>query len=257
MTPAPSSARLAIVFVILFVAYHLPEGLGGRILRSEAIAAALMVMFLPLAWLCGRALGFRGFDAWHLRAPRWLSLVAGCFALAVAAKVGALAIGTQVGVYEYAGLSAGAQDIALAALWMLPYTFIPSIAEDIVTRGFVMRAFPALSTRWLFVPFSALVYVLNHVYRLSNGPAEWAMLFCFGLAYAAALYCSRNLWAAVGLHWGWNYAGQLTDKVASIDAPTPNGWMVSSMAHLLLLPVLLVLFSRGVDARAHRPFTAR
>jgi membrane protease YdiL (CAAX protease family) len=90
--------------------------------------------------------------------------------------------------------------------------------------------------------------VLNHIYRLANGPAEWAMLFAFGLAYAAALYRTRNLWAAVGLHWGWNYAGKLADQVASVDVLVPISWMVSTATHLVLLAVVMVAFR----ARARR-----
>lgn len=251
----PSPARLALVFVILFAAYQLPEGLGQRVLHSMPVAVALLLMFLPVAWLCGRMRGYRGLDAWYLRAPRWRVLLGGCFALAVAAKLGALVLGTEIGVYKYAGLSADGASIVLTALWMLPYTFFPSIAEDIVTRGFVMRAFPALSTRWIFIPLSALVFVLNHIYRLANGPAEWAMLFCFGLAYAAALFYSRSLWAALGLHWGWNYLGQFSDNVASIDALTPNSWMLSALVHLLLLFAIMLFSSRLGPAASRRRAT--
>lgn len=85
---------------------------------------------------------------------------------------------TQVGL-------AGAASLLPGALWTMFATFFPSVAEDIVTRGFLMRTLPRLSRRWLFVVISAGVYVLSHIYRLANGPSEWLMLFCFGLAYGA------------------------------------------------------------------------
>jgi membrane protease YdiL (CAAX protease family) len=244
-----SPARLPLVFVILFIAYQLPEGLGMRVLHSIPVQAVLMIAFLPVAWLCGRALGFAGLDAWYLhRGRHWALLLGACFALSVLAKLGALAIGSAAGVYRVSGAGLDAAACLLAAVTMVPETFFPSVAEDIVTRGFVMRAFPTLSRRWLFIPFSALVFVLNHIYRLANGPAEWAMLFAFGLAYAAALYRTRNLWAAVGLHWGWNYAGKLADQVASVNTLVPNAWMMSAATHLVLLAVVLIAFR----ARARR-----
>jgi membrane protease YdiL (CAAX protease family) len=244
-----STVRLPVVFVILFIAYQLPEGLGMRVLHSLPVQAVLMIAFLPIAWLCGRALGYAGLDAWYLRRePRWAVLLGACFTLSVLAKLGALGIGSAAGVYRVSGAGLDAAACLLAAVTMVPETFFPSVAEDIVTRGFVMRAFPMLGMRWLFIPVSALVFVLNHIYRLANGPAEWAMLFAFGLAYAAALYRTRNLWAAVGLHWGWNYAGKLADRVASVDALVPNPWMVSAAAHLVLLVVVMVAFR----ARARR-----
>jgi membrane protease YdiL (CAAX protease family) len=85
-------------------------------------------------------------------------------------------------------------------------------------------------------------YVLNHTYRLKNGPAEWAMLFCFGLACAAALYYSRSLWPAVGLHWGWNFAGKLGDSVAGVDLVQPMlGPALSALAHLALLGIVVLV----------------
>jgi hypothetical protein len=154
-------------------------------------------------------------------------------------------------VYRIEPLPLGASAVLLAILGMLPYTFFPSVAEDIVTRGFLMRAFPALSRRWLFVVASSALYVLNHIYRLSSGPLEWAMLFAFGLAYAAALFYSRSLWPAIGLHWGWNFAGQLADRIANVDAPVAAyGPPVSILAHLAMLAI--VVFA----ARFIRPASA-
>jgi membrane protease YdiL (CAAX protease family) len=242
--PAPASpARLALIFAILFIAYQLPEGLGLRILHSVPILSALMLAFLPIAWLAGRALGFRGLDAWFMGiSPRWSLLLAACFALAVLANAGALGVGVAIGVYQIAPLGQTiGWPMLLAALWTMFQTFFPSVAEDIVTRGFLMRALPGLSRRWLFVLISAGVYVLNHIYRLANGPSEWLMLFCFGLAYGAALFYSRTLWAAIGLHWGWNFAGGFSDQIVSVDRLVPSMHpMMLAAAHLLMLGVVMV-----------------
>jgi membrane protease YdiL (CAAX protease family) len=239
---APTSLQLALVFAALFVAYQLPEGLGLRLLHNDAVNAVLMLMFLPIAWLCGRSLGFRGLDAWYMGlAPGWEALLAAAFGLALVAKAAALGAGAYAGVYRLTPASADMGQLALAALAMLPFTFFPSVAEDIVARGFLMRAFPALGRRWLFVVASSALYVLNHIYRLANGPLECLMLFSFGLAYAAALFYSRSLWPAIGLHWGWNYAGQMADRVANVDLVQPEyGPGVSIAAHLAMLAAVVV-----------------
>jgi membrane protease YdiL (CAAX protease family) len=240
--PAPRLIHLGLVFAALFTAYQLPEGLGQHVLHSVPVQAALLVMFLVVAWLCGRALGFRGFDAWYMGlTPGWAGLLAMSFGLAVFAKGAALGLGAAAGVYRIESAGLGATAVLMAALAMLPETFLPSVAEDIVTRGFVLRAFPALGRRWLFIAASSALYVLNHIYRLQNGPVEWLMLFCFGLAYAAALYYSRSLWPAIGLHWGWNFAGKLADQAANVDAQPGFGPGVSMLAHLVMLGIVALV----------------
>jgi membrane protease YdiL (CAAX protease family) len=245
---SPSPLKLAVVFAILFIAYQAGEGIAIRVLHSDAVLVALRLMFLPIAWLCGRALGFRGLDAWYMGlSPGWAKLLVACFVLAVLSKTGALAIGETLGVYEVASAEAIAwQSVLMTLLGVLPFTFFPSVAEDIVTRGFLMRALPGLSRHWIFIAASAALFVLNHIYRLSDSPLEWFRLFCFGLAYAAALFYSRSLWAAIGLHWGWNFAGEFADRVASIEAQVPpQGLLLSAAAHLLMLAVV-VLASRSL-----------
>jgi membrane protease YdiL (CAAX protease family) len=252
MTTQATAWRMTLAFAILFTLYQLPEGVGQRLLHSFPVMVALVCAFLPVAWLLGRWLGYRGLDAWYLGLrPGWAPLLAAGFVLAALVKLAALAAGAEAGIYRIGIVSGlGAAVVLTVALSLLLETFLPSIAEDIVTRGFLMRAFPALSLRPAFIAVSALVYVLNHIYRLQNGPAEWAMLFCFGLAYAAALYYSRSLWPALGLHWGWNFAGKLGDGLAGVDLVQPVlGPVLSSLAHLGLLGVV-VLVGRRHRARA-------
>jgi membrane protease YdiL (CAAX protease family) len=248
-----SPRKLSLVFAILFIAYQLPEGLGMRTLHSFPVQAALMLAFLPVAWLAGRLLGYRGLDAWFMGlSPRWAGLLALSFALAVLANAAVWGAGAAMGVYRVAPIAPA--DIAALlpiALWTLFQTFFPSVAEDIVTRGFLMRAMPHLSRRWVFVVISAGVYVLNHIYRLANGPSEWLMLFCFGLAYGAALFYSRSLWPAIGLHWGWNFAGGFADQLIAVDKLTPALHPVMlAAAHLLMLAVVVII---GRHAAARRP----
>jgi len=227
--PHPGHGRLLLVAVALFGVYQLPQAAGSPY---------LMLLFPPVAWLGSRALGFRGMRAWYLDArPGWLSLLALGLGLAMVAKFAAFAAGTQTGVYDFSwpGAAVGS-DLARALAFLVISTFIASAAEDILTRGLVMRAFPRLGRHPVFILLSASLYVLNHVHRLQNGPVEWIMLFCFGLAYAAALWRTGTLWAALGLHWGWNLANGLLDTSARTDVLQPLlAPAYSSAAHLALL----------------------
>lgn len=236
LTPTP--LRLAAVAIVLFIAYQLPEALQ---------IYPLMVLVLPLAWLCSRALGFRGLQAWYLDArPGWGMLLVSGLALACACKLAALLAGAWLGVYSirWTG-SATAGAFVLMFAWQAFETFIPSISEDILTRGLVRRAFPRIGAKWLFVPLAAAVFVLNHIYRLHKGPAEWLMLFVFGAAYAAALYRTDSLWAAVGVHWGWNFTNAIADQLADVSVLRAEvAPYLSICAHLVMLAGVLVLLPR-------------
>ncbi|MEW6760937.1 MAG: CPBP family intramembrane glutamic endopeptidase [Pseudomonadota bacterium] len=234
----PRPSRMLLVAAMLVFFYHFPRMSGNDY---------LLLLFPLAAWWVSHFLGFRGMRAWYLDGrPGWLRLLALGLLLAIAAKFAAVAIGTQRGVYTLAWLDAGAASALAGPLaWLLFSTFVASTAEDILTRGLVLRAFPRLGLHWGVVLLSSGLYVLNHVHRLHKGPVEWFMLFCFGLAYAAALYRSRSLWAAVGLHWGWNLANGLLDTFARSDVAQPAlaPWY-SSAAHLVLLACALVLMRR-------------
>ncbi|HEX8387093.1 MAG TPA: CPBP family intramembrane glutamic endopeptidase, partial [Rubricoccaceae bacterium] len=130
----------------------------------------------------------------------------------------------------------------LAVLGIVFTTFWPSVAEDILTRGFWYRQVPALGRGTTFVLVTSVLYVLNHVYRLQNGPVEWLMLLAFGLAYATALVRTGSLWAAVGLHWGGNIAAFAAAPVFSVE--TLQGGvspLLSAAAHLLALGAVIIL----------------
>jgi hypothetical protein len=245
--PRPWRAPLA--FAVLFLLYQSAEGVGDRWLHDFAVQASLMIACVLAAWPLSRWLGWKGYGAYALRwQPAWAWLVGG-LALAVAGKLLATMVGLRLGVYTsvdgglaWSGLTVDALAVLLAS------TFVASLAEDILTRGFWYRA---AEIRWrrgvAFVLFSSALYVLNHIYRLDRGPIEWTMLFCYGLAYAAALWRSGSLWAAVGLHWGWNLANGLL----AVDTVDPRrGPVLSAVTHLVILLVVLAMPARRRETLA-------
>ncbi|MBL8352110.1 MAG: CPBP family intramembrane metalloprotease [Burkholderiaceae bacterium] len=250
-------AHWAPVFLLLFAWYQAAEGVGVLWLNQPAIAAAIMLGFLPLAWIAARALGARPAVAyglcWSGRNAAWL---AAGLALALAAKAISLAVGTALNIVVPAAAppaAPAAWQAAGALGWLALATFVPSLAEDILARGFWSRL-PAW--HWSapgFVLSTSLVYTLNHVYRLKNGPAEWFMLFCFGLLYATAFWRSGTLWAAVGLHWGWNLAGQSIPLGWPTEVVDPvSARLLSGLTHLAMLALVLGI-TPCVGLRRARP----
>ncbi|MFC5435692.1 CPBP family intramembrane glutamic endopeptidase [Rhodanobacter umsongensis] len=238
--------RAVFAFVVVWLLYQSAEGVGGRWLHSYPVQAGLMLACVLVAWPLSCWLGYRGYGAYALtRRHGWRTWLPAGLLLAVAAKFAAVRLGLAWDAYApdpQAG-AGGATSLLSALPLLLLSTFVASLAEDILTRGFWYRA---AGLHWrsgaLFVLASSTIYVLNHVYRLVDGPLEWLTLFCFGLAYAAALWRSGSLWAAVGLHWGWNLGNGLVDAtmpVTVVDARVAPALSIG--AHLLMLLVVLAL----------------
>jgi membrane protease YdiL (CAAX protease family) len=247
--------RATLVFVALWLLYQSAEGIGDRWLHRFPVQAGLMLACVVLAWPLSRWLGYRGYGAYALAGGaglRWWLPVG--LSIAVAAKFAAVEIGLSLGVYAADALAPAVDAAALLALlpMLLLSTFVPSVAEDILARGFWYRA---ARIRWrggvAFVLASSAIYVLNHVYRLADGPLAWLTLFCFGLAYAAALWRSGSLWAAVGLHWGWNLGNHLVDAVLPVTvAEAGKSPFLSIAAHLLMLLLVCLAPRRKPSADA-------
>jgi membrane protease YdiL (CAAX protease family) len=239
--------RVVVVFVVLFVLYQSAEGIGGKLLHSFLVQASLMVACVAAAWPLSRWLGYRGYGAYaldrRLVSFAWLAMG---LALALLAKGAAIVAGERLGIYAATGPSfARSGWAALAGAWpmLMLSTFVPSIAEDILARGFWYRAAEIRWRRGLaFVAFSAGYFVLNHLYRLDRGPTEWLMIFCMGLAYATALWRTGTLWAAVGLHWGWNLANGVLDPLLPADIVDVHGSaLLTAVVHVVLALIMLAI----------------
>jgi membrane protease YdiL (CAAX protease family) len=249
MTPThrPSAAKLAAGFIILFALYQSAEGVGARLLDNGLVANVLMLSALIAAPMVSRWLGFGWLGAYALDLKRgvgWIVL-AGLVA-AGAAKMLALLVGAQLGLYAIAPADAMAPQTALLAITgALIVTAVPSMAEDILTRGFWLRASGIRWTAAAFIFATSAIYLLNHIYRLGEGPIEWLRLLCFGLAFAAAAWRLKTLWAAFGLHWGWNLSNVLLDVFARVDTAAPaHGALISAGAHLVIAALILAMPAR-------------
>lgn len=236
--------------IALALAYHLPP-LLARAGVPPGVANFALLAFYPLAALLAWRGGMSFAQAYGLRwQPRWWAWLLALFALAIVAKALAVAIGAAAGVYASHGAAPAPPTLpAYGALAVM--TFVPSLAEDILARGLWIHS-PLARSGIAFVLGTAGIYTLNHVWRLSLGPAEWLMLFAFGIAHALAFWRTGTLWAAVGLHWGWNFAGQALDAVWQVDVVDATAAkMLSAATHLaLVLVVWLATDTRGKSTAA-------
>jgi membrane protease YdiL (CAAX protease family) len=253
--------RAVIAFAILFAVYQAAEGLQTVIRPGSALGPALMLLAALLPWPLGRWLGYRGYDAFglDLKASS-LRLVASLILLAALAFLASRGIGAALGYYA-APSSLQLDGLVLAGAAAALTTLVPSIAEDIITRGFLLKTFRIPLGLVSYSLLSALLYTLNHVWRFEWGVSEQIRLFALGLAYGAAAWRWRTLWGAVGLHWGWNLSNAWLGQLLPTEAVHTDGARyISAVAHLAILAIVLLLprvrstWSLGDDTKAHPKF---
>nr|WP_166181018.1 type II CAAX endopeptidase family protein [Altererythrobacter segetis] len=240
-------ARIGIAFVLLFAVYQISEGLQTIIAPASPAGPALMVLTLLLAWPLGRWLGWRGYDAYGLDLQsRSFAILGAGMLIAAVAFLTSRSLGTAMGIYSATSAVAASSGVIAFALVS---TFIPSVAEDILTRGFLLRTLPVKLTAVSYVVLSALLYTANHVWRFDWGISEQVRLFCLGLAYGAAAWRWRNLWAAVALHWGWNLSNVLVEQLMPADNLSIDAARYLSAAVNLAMLGIVVLLPRPSELR--------
>jgi len=174
-----------------------------RVLVFLVFAAALMPLgtLFPFAYpLLLLALTF----AFDRRAVATLGLDALHFAL----------IGAVAGVAMYAIRALGAKSVDFHYTWPLFAFMLSSVlTEELLFRGYAFKSF-ADKRRWTAIATFSVLFAVYHWMQWSmwsNATAMALTLISTGLAhvfFALALLRSRTLWFPVGLHLGWNVAGQ-------------------------------------------------
>jgi membrane protease YdiL (CAAX protease family) len=243
--------RVLIALAAMFVVYQASEGLQTVIAPGNPIGPALMLLSLLSAWPLGRWLGWRGYDAFGLElVSGWTGLLLGGILLAALAKLGALALSPVVGAGSLSG-APFALSLPFVAMALFT-TFVPSVAEDILTRGFLLRTIPIGLGGVSYVLLSAALYTANHLWRFDWGISEQVRLFCLGLAYGAAAWRWRSLWGAVALHWGWNLADVLTGPLFTVEGGSlVASRLLSGGVHLSLVAIVLCLPARPREPRSY------
>lgn len=232
-------ARPLTAFLALALLYQASEGLQTVIAPGHWVGPALMLVAFIAAWPLGYWLGGRGYAAYGLYGlKRFVPVALALMTAAFIAKAASLWMTGGVGEFDLR--------LALPAIMLaLVTTFVPSVTEDILTRGFLFRVFPVELGPALFILSSALLYTVNHLWRFDWGITEQVRLFCLGLAYAAACWRWQNLWAAVALHWGWNLAIVFYDQLFQLpDVGQDLSRLAAAGVHLLLFVLILLVPQR-------------
>jgi len=234
-------------FLLLFAVYHFPE-----FYNALWIAAVFKIGFLFVSFFVARFQGFAGLGGYGLNMHRgWpVNLLKGIltgilfFSLSVLMSV--------LFGFEGSISVAGAADFFKQVPLVLLMTVFPSVAEDILTRGYLYGHLKDEMNGKSFILLSAVVFVLNHIWRLGDHPAVLVYLFILGLALAYALWYSRSLWLAFGIHWGSNIAYESNAALVKTQSLTSNHestWMLA-LSFLLMLLFLTGWFKNQIQKKS-------
>lgn len=218
-------------FLLLFSVYHFPE-----FFSAFWITAVFKIGFLLVAVLISRLQGWKALEGYGLRKQ-----TKGINHLFWGLIIGFLAFVSTLAILFFLNIET-LQSIKspLFFLKTLPavlfITFFPSIAEDILTRGYLLGHLTSLKpVHWIMV--SALVYVLNHIWRLHEGISVIVYLFALGLLLGLCVYVYKSLWLAFGIHWGSNIAYELSRQGITSQNNDYNfaNWVLAIVWTFLLL----------------------
>jgi hypothetical protein len=234
-------------FVVLFVLYHLPELFQNYYHKPLIwLLETGMLLFVLVAYFIGKRKFKSGFRTYGLFAfsKHWSNLVKG------------LAIGICITIlanlvpgwlhWNKIIIHLGWEQILFQSLLFAIGTLLPSLAEDILTRGYLMAYWPERWNISLLLLFSAGVYVLNHIFRL-NKPDVMLYLFVLGIILIWTFIVTRNLWLTLGIHWGGNIAYQFFANVATFETIKVTGMenYVLTSCYVLGFGLIYLLFNLG------------
>ncbi|WP_205501738.1 CPBP family intramembrane glutamic endopeptidase [Rufibacter psychrotolerans] len=203
-------------YLALALTYHAAE-YAMRFHQHIPLFLGLMLAVVPVAYVVARLQGFPGLKAWGMQFNKKYALL-----LLVGLSLGLLVNGLAFAVRLWMGIEVVSlvPDTATLLTQTLLFavgTFLPSLAEDILTRGYLFGHLQGKLSKWGFVLVSSAVYVLNHIYSLDDGFAALAYLSALGIMLAIPLVYTRNLWYTVGAHWAGNIVYRLGQDVLKVE----------------------------------------
>ncbi len=238
--PAKKVYSFFIGFLLLFAVYHFPE-----FFSAFWIMAVFKIGFLFLAYILARLQGWKGLGGYGLGlVPAWWRNLLKGLLIGLTAFAFSFLLSLQWG-YEKINSFPSLQAIVQQLPMILLMTSIPSVAEDILTRGYLFGHLSKSMNRSTWILLSSGVFVLNHIWRLNDGAAVIAYLFLLGLVLAYAVWNTQSLWLAFGIHWGANIAFESTNSLWQTEPLVPHKgstWLLAATWGLVL--IVFVLFQR-------------
>ena len=162
---AARQIKFVLGFFLLFVLYHTAEYFV--IFQYNPLGFFLFqFVFFISAWLLAKWQGFTGLAAWGLDTKKgWLKN--GVLGMIMGIVLYGVTFCASIGLKTEKILSISSFPEALPQLALFGFgVFFSSLSEDVLTRGYLFKHFGVQLPAPLFISISAVVYWLNHIYRI-------------------------------------------------------------------------------------------
>lgn len=228
--------KISVVFILLFLVYH---GAEYMIVFENNVVGFLLLqgLFFIMAWFLGNWYSGNGLKAWGLPFNKKGVKMAG-----IGLIMGILLYGLPFMISLLLGVEqvVNIPDIKTMVMMSLPFAFgvlFSSFSEDVLTRGIIYSQFHTTLKPVVLALCSALVYLLNHIYRLTDGPESWSYIFMLGLVFIIPVLNTGNLWFTGMMHWAGNVFFHVTYNV--IQTETNEGTISANYLFALCMIAIL------------------
>jgi len=237
--------KFLVGFLVLFGLYHAAEYFVIK-RYNAGYFVLIQSFFFAASWLIAKWQGFRGISAWALKPTKgwflqWVcGMATGILLYSLSFYIAAVVNGNLPVIFPT--LRSVIKPLALFGFG----TFLSSLSEDILTRGYLFRHIRPKVPSGLFIFVSAALYLFNHIYRLADGMNAIGYLFLLGILFAMPLVYSERLWFTTGMHWMGNLTFYFSANLLKINAGDnlvqPN--TVFIICILFMIPIFYLLLPK-------------
>lgn len=210
-------------FLLLFVMYHIPN-----YYNTFQMHAIFKISFLFVALLIAIVQGSKGLNDFGLKfSKRGLIQLGVGLAIGIVVFIGTILLADFFQADQIVEVIP-IMDILKQLPMVLVITFFPSIAEDILVRGYFIKHASCLGNhQWVW--FTATLFFMNHFWRFNQHISVLFYIFILGIVLGYAVIITKNLWFALGIHWGANItyeASSVALTTQNIGSPYMGNWIV-------------------------------
>lgn len=162
-----------------------------------------------------------------------------------------------LGEIQIENISVDAIELAYSTIGFLAVAY----SEELIFRGFLMRKLQLKYTATTALVVSSIIFAIVHLGNDNLSLMGVFDLFIAGLMLGAIFLYTKNLWMAIGLHFGWNFVQtHLGFNVSGLDSYSIvetqymhenvinggafgfEGSILSTLAQLIVLATLFILY---------------